>query len=408
MITEFADWSAVVFRFVHVIAGIMWIGNSLLFTWMEINLIKDDKDPDSLGYMNMLHGGGVFFLDKRILKPGRIPEPLHWFRWQSYTTWISGVILIVSILFVHGGGYLLDTTKTDMNADEAVLLSLVLIVLGFLCYDFFWRSPIKNKPKLGIAITFAAVLLVAAWLDTIFNGRAVYLQLGMIMGTWMTANVYFHIIPNQKKFMANLEAGKEHDLELGKAAKTRSLHNHYITFPVIFLMLSSHYGQLTAAERNVMAMAVIIVALMFIKHMMNVYLTDKLWLPKAFGAFGGAAVLVALLLHVPTAAPKGATEDETAALLAAVEGKQLITSKGCIACHVQGQNSIAPSLHGLWGTEREFIDGTTAIADEAYIRESILHPGARIVKGFAAAMPAYEELDDDELDALLAYIKSIQ
>ncbi|MCZ6674163.1 MAG: urate hydroxylase PuuD, partial [Verrucomicrobia bacterium] len=219
----------IVFRFIHIVAAIMWIGNSLLFTWMEINLLEDKENDESLGNMNMLHGGGIFFLEKRVIKPDEIPSRLHIFKWQSYTTWISGFILLVSVFYTRGGTLLLDPSKTDLPAYMGLVISLGSLIGGWLFYDLLWRSPIRNQTIVGLLITFAAILIYASWLETVFNGRAVYLQMGAMLGTWMSANVRFHIMPNQDKMMASLLEGKPHDLKVGKQAKIRSWHNHYIT-----------------------------------------------------------------------------------------------------------------------------------------------------------------------------------
>ncbi|MCB1123419.1 MAG: urate hydroxylase PuuD, partial [Verrucomicrobiae bacterium] len=205
----------IVFRFIHIVAAIMWIGNSLLFTWMEINLLEDKDNPDAQGYMNMLHGGGIFFLEKRVIKPDEMPFRLHIFKWQSYTTWISGFILLVGLFYTRGGTLLLDPSKTDMPAYMGMVISFGSLVGGWLFYDLLWRSPLKDETWAAIIVTFGLMLLYASWLETVFNGRAVYLQMGAMMGTWMSANVRFHIMTNQDKMMANLKAGKPHDLKLG-------------------------------------------------------------------------------------------------------------------------------------------------------------------------------------------------
>ena len=396
----------IVFRIIHIVAAIMWIGNSLLFTWFEINLLEDKDNDESLGSMNMLHGGGVFFLQKRVINPDEIPGRLHIFKWQSYTTWISGFILLASVFYTRGGILLLDPSKTDMAGIMGMVISVVSLIGGWLFYDLLWRSRLRNYPRTGLLVCFVALIVFGVWLDTVFNGRAVYLQMGAMLGTMMSANVFFHIMTNQKKMMDALREGKPHDLKLGKQAKIRSLHNHYITFPVIFLMLSAHFPSTYGSERSIAIAAVIIVALVVIKHMMNSYRTNPRWKEIILATFVVGTVLTYGLMTIPPVFGESATVGQLS--FDAEAGSQIFISAGCQTCHLPQAGTIAPSLYGLIGREREFVDGSTLIADEAYVRESISAPTARVVKGYAPVMPALAGvLEAAQLDQLVAYIQSL-
>ncbi len=396
----------IVFRIIHIVAAIMWIGNSLLFTWFEINLLEDEENSGSLGHMNMLHGGGVFFLEKRVINPDEIPARLHIFKWQSYTTWISGFILLVSVFYTRGGTLLLDPSKTELVGSMGMVISVASLIGGWLFYDLVWRSRLRNYPRTGLMICFVALLVYGSWLDTVFNGRAVYLQLGAMLGTMMSANVFFHIMTNQNKMMDALREGEPHDLKLGKQAKTRSLHNHYITFPVIFLMLSAHFPSTYGSGRSIAIAGVIIVGLVIIKHMMNSYRTNPRWKEIILATFLAGTVLTYGLMTIRPVF--GETSSEVQLSAEAESGRQIFNSMGCQACHLPQGGTIAPSLHGLIGREREFVDGSTLIVDEAYIRESIMTSTTRVVKGYAPAMPAYASvLQEEQLDNLVAYITSL-
>jgi uncharacterized membrane protein len=397
--SEIAGWLSVVFRFVHVLAAIMWIGNSILFTWMELNLIApkpEEENSDLLGYLDMLHGGGVFHLEKRVIKPSAIPVPLHWFMWQSYTTWISGALLMISVFYLHGGSSLLNPAGMDLQGWKAVSLSAGGILAWWLVYDAIWRSKLKDHPRLAVPLTLALILAAAAYFNQFFNGHAVFLHIGAMLGSAMSANVFLHIIQNQKKFMKSLLAGLPHDLKYGKQAKLRSMHNHYMTFPVLFMMLSAHFPQLTSTSRTVPILGVIIVALVTVKWLMNSRYGFRHWLISIFATFILACLAIGFLVAEP--AVKGA---------AAAEGGKLFVSQGCAACHQLGSAQIAPNLSGVYHSTRVFSDDTTTIADEAYLRESIRQPHQRIVKGYAAAMPPYAHLTDAQVDQLLAYLKSL-
>lgn len=399
MSPELIDFFNIVFRYTHVVAAIMWIGNSLLFTWMEINLLKRADDNDLIGYLDMLHGGGVFHLQKRRLRPGAIPQPLHWFYWQSYTTWLSGFALLVTYFFTRADTLILDPAKTDLPGYAGILISLAGIFGGWLLFDLYWRSPLRNYLTAGGIVWFVLVVAYAAALDTVFNARAVYLQVGMTLGSFMTANVFFHIIPNQRKMMKALEAGQEHSLAVGKAAKFRSLANHYITFPVIFMMLSAHFPILYGSEQNVLILSLIIAALIIVKLMMNQRNRFKPWLAILIGTFAATAVSIAAILSTPSSPALPLSPEAQA-------GKTAFSQLGCVACHQGANVSIAPPLSGIFGKARKLVDGAEVIVDDAYLRESILSSNAKIAEGYAPAMPNYATiLTETQVDQLIAYIK---
>jgi uncharacterized membrane protein len=406
METEIAGWLSIVFRFVHVLAAIMWIGNSILFTWMELNMIppkstEKEPDPDLIGHLDMLHGGGVFHLEKRVIKPTAIPVPLHWFMWQSYTTWISGILLLITVYYIGGGSALLDATKTSLSGLSAIGLSLGGLVGWWLVYDMIWNSKLKEHLPAAFLLTFSLILIAAYSYNQVFNGRSVYLQIGVMLGSAMSANVFFHIIRNQKKFMASLLAGLPHDLKYGKQAKMRSLHNHYMTFPVLFMMLSAHSPQLTSASHNVAILGVIILGLMAVKYLMNSRYHFRHWLAAIFGTILLACGLIGALLVVPYA--KAST-----AAPGVYEGSQLFVSQGCAACHQMGSVQIAPDLHGVFGSVQILSDGAKVLADEVYLRTSITRPQSQVVRGYAAAMPSYGHLSELQVAQLVAYIKSLE
>jgi uncharacterized membrane protein len=409
MDSEIAGWLSVIFRFVHVIAGIMWIGNSILFTWMELNLIpptpakRDDPSPPNplLGHLDMLHGGGVFHLEKRIIDPQAIPVPLHWFMWQSYTTWISGTLLLISTFYLPGGSTLLDATKSSLPGGAAIALSAAGLLGAWLIYDAIWRTKLKEFQTVAVLLTLGLIVAAAGFYNQHFNGRAVYLQIGAMMGTFMSANVFFHIIRNQKKFMASLEAGLPHDPSYGKQAKLRSLHNHYMTFPVVFMMLSAHFPQLTSATRNVPILALIILTLVAVKFLMNSRYYFRPWLACIFACFTIGCGLIGLLLAEPSA-PVGQAQS------ASELGAKVFVRNGCAVCHQAGSAQIAPDLHGIHQSSRKLSDDSEVLADESYLKNSITHPAAQIVKGYPPAMPLFSKLTAAEIDQLVAYLKSLK
>ncbi len=401
MESEIAGWLSVVFRFVHVLAAIMWIGNSILFTWMELNLIAPQPgDNDSnLGHLDMLHGGGVFHLEKRVINPMAIPVPLHWFMWQSYTTWISGVLLLVSVFYLHGGSSLLNPASMNLQGWKAIGLSVGGIVGWWLVYDAIWRTKLKEQPKIAVPLTFSLLVVAAFFFNQYFNGRAVFLQIGAMLGSAMSANVFFHIIQNQKKFMKSLLAGLPHDMKYGKQAKLRSMHNHYTTFPVLFMMLSAHFPQLTSSGRTVPILGVIIVALMTVKYLMNSRYYFKYWLVAIFGTVMLAGGLIGTLIAAPT--------EQTSAAPDVMKGGKLFVSQGCAACHQAGASQLGPNLSKIYNSTQTLTDDSKIVADDMYLHESIRQPQVKVIKGFAPAMPPFGHLTDTEVDQLVAYLKSL-
>lgn len=398
----------ILLRFVHVLAAIMWIGNSLLFTWMELSLVppRKGRDPDDLqGTLDMLHGGGVFHLEKRLLHPQAIPEHLHWFKWQSYTTWLTGFSLLAALFYAGGGNTLLDASKTALPQGAAILLSLGGILGGWLLYNSLWNSPVNTRPGWGIAISLGGLMAAAAFYNQIFNGRAVYLQIGAMMGTAMSANVLFHIMTNQRRFMAALREGKPHDLDLGRQAKRRSLHNHYLTFPVLFLMLSAHFPQLCGAEWNVPALGVIIATLMLVKYLMNARHHYANWLPALGCTVISALGVVSVLITLPSALHAAGWSGPA---MPVQKGRQLFVSLGCATCHMDGSSQIAPALAGIYGRPQALESGETALVDDEFLKTAILEPQRQIARGFAPAMPSFKDrISDPQLSDLLAYLRSI-
>lgn len=412
MSPELIEFFNVVFRFTHIVAAIMWIGNSLLFTWMEINFIKDPSKnaKGAIGHMNMLHAGGVYFLEKRVIDPNDIPDRLHVFKWQSYMTWISGAVLLILTFYTRPGTLMLDPSKSDMAGWMATVISIVSLILAWVVYDLIWHSPLKKKPAAAAAVLTVSLFAYAYWIDGFFNGRFVLLQLGAMIGTTMSANVRFVIIPNQKKIMKALLEGKPHDLEAGHQAKMRSLTNHYVTFPVIFLMISAHFPSIYGEHYYLPIVFVISACLVFIKYMMNIYNEFSDWLYASIAAFVVGVGAVMLIMILPHKSPElAAGELPTVLSENAISGKELFGTKGCVACHQPVSSSIAPTLVGIYGTERKLASGETVVADEAYLRESIVQARAQVTQGYAPSMPGYEGVfTEDELTQLVAYIKSIK
>lgn len=237
----FLDWLHLFLRWFHVIAAFTWLGQTHLFNrlekWMSEEPPKEGGNVS--GSLWMVHGGGFYYLQKQ-MKPALMPRTLRWFKWQSMLTWISGFFLLM-LLFYYEGALTDGTTSFAMAAG----IGLAVIFLSWPLYTLLWRSPIGKNEPVGVAICFAAVVGLAFGLSHVLGHRAMFLHIGGMFGTIMTANVWLTIIPSQKELVDSVESGREPDMRLAARAKQASKHNTYMSFPVIIFMLISHFPNIT-------------------------------------------------------------------------------------------------------------------------------------------------------------------
>ena len=264
------DWLEFALRWLHVITAIAWIGSSFYFIALDLGLQKNNKLPPGVqGEEWQVHGGGFYHIRKYSVAPNEVPEHLTWFKWESYSTWLSGFALMVVIYWVGGELYLIDSSKSDLELWQAITISAASLITGWVIYDFLCKSRLRNNPSLLMAVLFFILVLMGWAYNQIFTGRAVFLHLGAFTATIMTANVFLVIIPNQKIVVDDLFAKRTPNPEFGKIAKLRSTHNNYLTLPVIFLMLSNHYPLAFASEWNWVIAALVFLMGVTIRHYFN-------------------------------------------------------------------------------------------------------------------------------------------
>ncbi len=240
-----ADWLSLIVRWVHVMVGIMWIGTSFHFIWLDASLRPGaERKPGVAGESWMVHGGGFYAVEKFTVAPGRMPEGLHWFKYEAYFTWITGFLLLVLVYYFGASQFLVDPTVYDISAPAAIGLSLAMLAGGWILYDLICRSPLGQHTGILATLVFTLACASSYVFCHFFSGRAAYVHAGAFLGTIMAANVFLVIIPNQKKAVAALLAGAEPDPKYGRQAKQRSLHNNYLTLPVVLMMISNHYPML--------------------------------------------------------------------------------------------------------------------------------------------------------------------
>ncbi len=236
------DWISLLLRWLHVITGIAWIGSSFYFVWLDLSLRRRETLPEGVQGENWsVHGGGFYHAQKYLVAPAQMPEELHWFKWESYMTWISGFALMAVVYYWSAKSYLIDRTVLDLAPWQAVAVSLAGLAAGWIVYDLLCRSPLRRHQAVMFAVLFLFITLAAYLFGLAFSARAAFVHVGAMVATMMSGNVLMVIIPNQKIVVADLIAGRTPDPALGQAAKLRSTHNNYLTLPVLFMMISNHY-----------------------------------------------------------------------------------------------------------------------------------------------------------------------
>jgi len=296
MLDYFWLWSEMIVRWVHVIAGVAWIGSSFYFIALDLSLKPGKELPNEAnGQAWQVHGGGFYNLVKYLVAPKKMPEELTWFKWEAYSTWISGMALMSLVYYGSTSLYMIDLEVLDITQGQAVLLSLGGILVGWLVYDGLCRSPL-GRNDLILALSGLIFLIFLSYIYTkIFSHRGAFMQMGISIGTMMVANVAMVIIPGQKKVVKALKAGEEPNPIYGARGKQRSLHNNYLTLPVIFVMLGVHYPIIFATEYSWLILGLILVIGALIRHFFN---TKHKGLPAPYWTWLAASFLIACCISL--------------------------------------------------------------------------------------------------------------
>ena len=267
----FEEWTELILRWFHVIAGIAWIGSSFYFIALDLSLKQNKNLPDkSHGEAWQVHGGGFYHLVKYLVAPSKMPSELTWFKWEAYATWVSGFALLALIYYAGAELYMIDIVKYDLEKYEAVIISLLGIVFGWVIYDLVCRLSLKTNVYVLISSIFILITVMSWAYSEIFSYRGAFMQIGTVLGTIMVANVLMIIIPGQKKVVASLLANETPNPIHGAIAKQRSLHNNYLTLPVIFIMISNHYPLIYATKYSWIIISIILIIGALIRHFFNV------------------------------------------------------------------------------------------------------------------------------------------
>ena len=261
-----------ILRYFHVVAGIAWIGASFYFVWLDNNLEEPPqwkKDKGIKGDLWAVHGGGFYEVAKYANGPEVMPKNLHWFKWEAYTTWITGTLLLSLLYYVSADAYLIDSSKSNIDSVTAIAGSIASLVIAWFVYDILCKSPLVENGKLFCLVM---VGLIAVWsyvLDQFIQDRAAYIHVGAAIGTCMAGNVFFNIIPGQRYMVSEVEAGRIPNPKPGLVAKQRSTHNNYATLPIIFIMLSNHFAFTFGHEYGWLVLVALFVIGMWMRHYFN-------------------------------------------------------------------------------------------------------------------------------------------
>jgi uncharacterized membrane protein len=327
------EWLDLAGRWVHLIAGIAWIGSSFYFIWLDRNLEQPRARKERVeGELWMVHSGGFYQVERRIPAPGAMPEHLHWFKWEAAITWISGFFLLGVVYYSTRGLYLVDPHVSDIGVGAGIAVGMGAMLVGWMAYDGLWRSALAQRPGLATSISLALVAFLAFVLCNVLSGRAAFVHLGAVLGTAMVANVWMRILPAQQRMIDATAAGREPDLGEALAAKRRSVHNSYMTFPVLILMLSTHFPGLYSNPGNWLVLLLLSIVGGGARHLMigEGPRRHRAWVP----VLGGSLALLALAppMNLRAVGGPGSPDRLVGPAPSFQEAKAVIVSR-CVICH---------------------------------------------------------------------------
>jgi len=321
-------------RWVHVIAGIMWVGNSMLFNWLDRVLEPPSRPAEGLqGESWLLHSGGFYFVEKTQLAGQPLPRTLHWFKWQAYTTWISGAVLLVAVYYAGGRAALADPAVASLSHATAVAIGVGSIVVGVSVYELTQRHVGPRAPALANAILLVAFVAAVYALTHLLSGRAAFLHVGAMLASIMAGNVAMTIIPSQRELVKSVAGEGRADPAISARAKRVSINNNYITFPVVALMVSAHFPSVYAHRWSWLLLLIIVASGAAVRHCMNVRFTARWWRPAlAATVVASVGALYALLTMGPDASGQQTAVADIPAVVTFADARHVIDRR-CAACH---------------------------------------------------------------------------
>jgi uncharacterized membrane protein len=329
------EWLGFLVRWAHLIFGISWIGSSFYFMWLDSHLeepeaangVRESDRKSVEGVLWMTHSGGFYQVLRKKIAPGEMPRTLHWFKYEALFTWVSGIFLLGLVYYLSDGAYLVDPSVSSITTGSAIALSIALFVFSWVAYDALWVTVGRKLPSLATAICLAGIVGLAYLLCSVYSGRAAFIHMGAVFGTIMVANVWVRILPSQQKMIDATERGEAPDFNLSAIAKRRSVHNSYMTFPVLFMMLSNHYAMAFGHPQNWVILLLLVAFGISLRHVMIAKNGSGKWalVPTAL-SLGAAMVMTAPRAPI-------ASDFVVSPTKASFQQVHAIVQSRCLSCH---------------------------------------------------------------------------
>jgi uncharacterized membrane protein len=334
----FLEWLNMFFRWFHVIAGVAWIGASFYFVWLDNSLENPPqwkKDKGIGGDLWAIHGGGFYEVAKYKLGPEKMPENLHWFKWEAYTTWLTGMVMLWIVYYIGAETFLIDSTRMDFSQGQAIAAGMGFIIAGVAVYEAMVRSPLRHNGKVFGLILFGFLIFMSWFAFQIFSARGAYIHVGAILGTIMAGNVFLGIMPAQRALVEAVERGESPDPKYGAFAKLRSTHNNYFTLPIIFIMISNHYPMTYGHEQGWLVLVAIGFISAYARHFFNL---------KNQGVSKPSILVISAIMLAALAAamvPAKIEAQKGEVVLTDVQAMAIVEQR-CASCH-----AVSPSNAGF-------------------------------------------------------------
>ncbi|MFK8011743.1 MAG: urate hydroxylase PuuD [Marinicellaceae bacterium] len=332
------EWMNLSVRWIHIITGIAWIGASFYFNFLENSLNRTiNLRKELAGNLWAVHGGGFYYLEKYKHSPKEIPKDLHWFKWEAYFTLLSGLTLLAIVYYFNASVYMIDPNVADISTLQAIVIGVSCIIVSWFIYDLMCKSPLVKNMKLFALIGFVLITGIAYGLSLFISARAAYIHVGAIIGTLMVLNVFFVIIPSQKEMVRSAKNGEVGDQSLGKKALARSIHNNYMTLPVLFIMISHHFPSTFGHKYSWLVLSLLILIGVGVRHWFNLKgkgIKNYWLLPASF------ILLIATFLYTQPQTKINSIniDNQSKPLLTDIQAFQII-EKHCISCHASEPTS---------------------------------------------------------------------
>ena len=397
-------WLEFAVRWLHVITAIAWIGSSFYFIALDLGLHRDRALASGAdGEEWQVHGGGFYHIQKYLVAPDAMPGDLVWFKWESYATWLSGFALLFLVYYLGAELFLIDPNVLDIPVWQGIAISIASLAFGWIAYDQICKSRFGDNSTRLMVLLYVILVAMSYFYTSVFSGRAALLHLGAFTATIMSANVFFIIMPNQRIVVADLQAGRKPDPKYGKIAKQRSTHNNYLTLPVVFLMLSTHYPLSFATEYSWIIASLVFLTGVTIRHYFNtMHATGK----GPHWTWGVTVILFILIAWLSTASMNDTYEEAEARPLTATE-QRFASAEGfdaaydavisnCSMCHAR-----EPVWQGLqWPPKGVLLETKSDVvrhAPQIYMQAGLSH---------AMPPPSAVQMDDEARRQIVAWVRS--